>query len=200
MYWNSYSASYRSLVSGSTLLGVYFVIGIVSGIRCLLAEEANIRKPPVPPITVAASCVGDFIDYSNWFISIASNGSSEVTVLVRGGEIEAWSMELTQDQMKSLRELTRETRYFKLKGAEFGRLASDVPVCSLAITIGNNTKVVRIQDIRGPRELKELNDQKGIEEYPEAVRAMRVFEEVRSLIDDTRAYDPRPYWMQVRTK
>lgn len=177
----------------TTTVALCLFFGLASGCS-VLAHEGVPRKVLEQPLTIAASCEGDFIEQRSWFLSIASSGSGELTVLEYNGEAYAKAVEISKEEIRALRKVIEDANYFELKETEFGKLASGGPICSLAITEGRKTTVVQLKYMLGLHELRERNDQKGIRDYPEALRAMRVFGKVRSLLNDSRAYDPRADW------
>jgi hypothetical protein len=134
------------------------------------------------PITIAASCVGDFSKQKSWHLSVNATGKAVLVLeTTPNGTIREFSV--TKAQLEELRGLIQRNRFFDLQG-QYGATIPDMASEHLTIAIGSWSNVVRLDHVSGwtadPKLLSESN------------MAIEIFDFIRDWFDDAYAADLRP--------
>lgn len=153
---------------------VMFVCFIFLGCRRIDRTEREIS-----PVTIAASCFGDFDEKSSWHLSIASSGIGEATVLTQP-EVKRYEVSLSSHEMRELRKAGEVTFSDNLLD-EYGVAVPSAPVRSLTITIGSESKFVRIRSL-----LPALENASNAE-LKHMLFLISLFKLLQSKLDDTDA-------------
>lgn len=146
------------------------------------AAPAKKSRPVAGPITLAASCVGDFSEGHSWWLSVNSAGQAELTV---EGQAAPQRFDVPRDEWEALRAALAEERFFEL-AEEYGEHVPDGSTRTLAVTAGGETQAVSTYFL--------MNWVQGDpEKLIEPARAVRLMATVRGWIENPEAVDLRPY-------
>jgi hypothetical protein len=180
-------------MSGSFLVGTVARFLISLAILVVLPGDSGSASPSEvldsdKPLTISASTIGRFREGCSWYLSVNSAGQAQVT-LESVANRRRRNIIISVEQLGSFRKALLEVRFFELAG-EYGEVVPDGSIQTLAVTLGDRTKSVRIYYLMN----WVANDRAKLHEPSRAVRLLMM---VRDWIKDAEAVDLRPYDQKV---
>lgn len=139
------------------------------------------------PITISATCLGNFAKGSSWYLSVNSAGQAEVALL--GVKNTRRQFQVPADQWRALQNAVLDERFFELAD-DYGDLVVDGSTRTLTISVGHLTKTVRVHYLMHHAR----NDTSKLRESSRALRVMML---IRAWISDDDAVDLTPYDQRV---
>jgi hypothetical protein len=136
------------------------------------------------PMTIAASCVGDFAEGRSWHLSVNSVGEAQLTI-PNFPETKHRKFVVPPQKLEELRNALEEERFFDLAG-EYGQLVPDGSTKSITVTVGDRSNSVKLHFL-----MNWVHGDKA--KLREPSRAVRILMMIRDWFDDPEAVDLRQY-------
>jgi hypothetical protein len=141
------------------------------------------------PMTISASNVGRFSHRYSWYLSVNSAGHAKLTIATMPQKT-ILEFNVKSKDLLTLRDEIATQKFFDLQN-QYGELVPDGSASTITITIGQTTKTVRLDYIKNATQKGNKNALHEIQ------RAIRVSQIIRGWFDDPRAFDSRPYEIEL---
>jgi hypothetical protein len=164
---------------------------VMVGVAVLAVASVGAYDPPTAtpvgpedPMTIAASCVGDFAEGRSWYLSVNSAGEAELTIATFPRPTRRRFL-VPRQRLSELRRALAEERFLDLAG-EYGQVVPDGSATTLTVTVGERSRSVRLNFL--------MNWVRGDKaKLREPSRAVRIAVMIRGWFDDAGAVDLRRF-------